>query len=472
VTVTDNVRRAPSDQKKSDGIVEVFPGIAVRAGTPRLRLDFSYIGQKVDYFREDELSRWNNNLAAATTFEAVDNFLFLDASAAITQQFFSAIRPRPQDATGDFSNRFESRAATVSPYMRGRIGESGAYLLRYNRVWSSPGTNSFGLPKSDTDQAIAQIQGPVSTSANWTLDYIGTRTEWENQTLPQEFQRYFGSLYYRPSTEWVFSVLAGREYNNYLLVGNWYTNYGGGVLWRPSERTVAQARVERRFFGTGYLFRLNHRHRQLAFSVDGSRDVVSQLSRLFVLPAGDTRTSLDQALLSFPQYADPVARRAAVDQLSGFFPTVLTDSATFFTQRVFLQKQVSSSVAVLGTRNTLTFTAFWRDIKPVDVANSLLSDDFTLFGNSTQTGGSVNLSHRLTAFSSLNGRLGRLNTRGRGTNPAEATQDDVVVTFLTQLSPKTQAYSGLRVLRFDGSGSTISSDFVEKALFGGFAHTF
>ncbi len=472
LTLRDNARRPSDVDSKADGSLDLIPGIAIQAGTPRLRFSLGYTGLKTSYFRDRSRDRWGNNLGTSATVEAIERFFFVDTSAAITQQFFSTLGPRFEDTSGDYANRFESRAASVSPYIASRIGENIPYTVRYNHIWSQTGSSSISVPSSITQQVVAHVEGPIPDNAGWSLDYNQNRIEWDNQPTRRDFLRYFGTLYYRVSPEMTVSALGGQESNNFNIETRTYNNYGGGFSWRPSPRTSLDALVERRFFGTGYNGRLAHRHRDISFSLGASRDISFYQQRLFSLPAGDTRLALDAAYLA--RFPDPVQRAAEVNRTISTLglPAVSGDQLSYFSQRTLLQKQIDTAVVWLGTRNTLALNVYWRDLRPIDAQTfALAGEDLLLLGDSKQFGGNITLVHRLGGTTYVSGRLGRLQSKSRGltTANAQSTQDEFTITLVSNVGPRTQLYSGFRVLRLD---STINSDILERSVFGGFAHTF
>jgi uncharacterized protein (PEP-CTERM system associated) len=468
-TFSDNANRAPNGSEESDFIFDVYPGLDVRGGGSRLRVDASYTGQASLYANDSNSSRWGNSLRAAATLEAIGKFLYLDASAAISQQYASAFGSRPANPEGDDANRFESRAASLSPYIRGILVGRVSYLFRYNHVWT--GSNSALISNSETDQWIGQLQGPLGRRFAWSVDYTRNETEFQNQPLQQEFERYIGTLFYEFDPQLIVSASGGGEYNNYSLTGERFVNYGGGFRWRPTERTLVAGNIGKRFFGTGYVLTFNHRQRMTAFTVDFTRDLATFNQTAFALEAGDTRAALDAALTA--QFPDPVQRRVAVDQLIGQLglPPVLAEQRSFFTQQVLLQKRLNVSLAILGARNTITFVGFWTEQRPVSsgLVSTSVTDDARGLTANRQYGGALNATHRLSPITAVTAIIGRRIADAIPPSSAKSTQDDVVLTLSRQLGQRTTGYVGFRLQFFD---SNISTDYTEKAIFGGLAHTF
>jgi uncharacterized protein (PEP-CTERM system associated) len=468
-TLSDNANRAPEGSETSDFIFDIYPGFNVRGGGSRFRMDASYAGQASLYANESNSNQWSNYLRAAATLEAIDKFLYLDTSAVISQQFISAFGPRSAAPEGSDANRFENRAASVSPYIRGVLAGRVSYLIRYNHVWTR--SNSAAVSDSETDQWIGQLQGPLGRRFAWGFDYTRNEIDFQNQPLQQEFERYIGTLFYEFDPQLVVSASGGGEYNNYSLTGERFANYGGGFRWHPTERTLVAANFGKRFFGTGYLFTFNHRQRMTAFTLDFTRDLTTFNQTAFALEAGDTRTALDAALIA--QFPDPVQRRAAVDQLIGQLglPPVLAEQRSFFTQQVLLQKRVNASFAILGARNTITFVGFWTEQRPVSGGSvtGLVTDDFRGLSANRQYGAALNATHRLSAVTAVSGVIGRRITDASPPSSARSTQDDFLLTLSRQIGPRTTGYVGFRLQFFD---SNVSTEYTEKAILGGFAHTF
>ena len=76
------------------------------------------------------------------------------------------------------------------------------------------------------------------------------------------------------------------------------------------------------------------------------------------LSPGDTTALLDAAFAG--RFPDPDQRRAAVEQFqrASGTPEFLANSIAFYTQTVFLNEVVDGSFAIIGARNSITFTAY------------------------------------------------------------------------------------------------------------------
>jgi uncharacterized protein (PEP-CTERM system associated) len=93
----------------------------------------------------------------AGTLEAVEDWLFVDASATISQQYISAFGAvSPSNANID-RNRTETFYYSLSPYIRGRLLSSAEYLLRY----SVSGTNP------DSSGGVQHDNEPVARADQW-----------------------------------------------------------------------------------------------------------------------------------------------------------------------------------------------------------------------------------------------------------------------------------------------------------------
>src|SRR5215213_3308869 len=94
-TLTDNVELTPSDRKKSDLITQVVPAIRIDGTGGRLKVNLNYVMQNLLYAHDSTHNTAQHYLSSQATLEAVENWLFVDATANISQQAISAFAPQP-----------------------------------------------------------------------------------------------------------------------------------------------------------------------------------------------------------------------------------------------------------------------------------------------------------------------------------------------------------------------------------------
>ena len=456
VTFTDNATLSPPAEAESDVFFDVYPGIVITGGTPRLDLDIAYTGQASYSAKGTLSSEYFNNLEAYTRITGIENFFYVEASAVVSTQYISALAPRPLNPEAEPANRAEGRSAQVSPYIQGFLpGAEIAYTVRYSyatTVLKEQVDDGTPLPTSNTNQWIGHLAGPLGRTFAWGLDYFSSAVSWDNQPVDQEYQRDLGTVYYQIDPFVTVSASAGREWNNFDLVGQWYTDYGGGVRWRPFARTQVAGTVMKRFFGTGYDFVFNHRTHGTAWSLVANKNIATYSDVAFAAPGGSTRALLDAALTA--QIGDPIERRAAVNRLiaqAGVSP-LQANQSSFFTEAVMLEKQAVGSFALIGARNTLTFSAYAREWRPIGQLSVVDPDDeFAAADRQTEVGAGIAFNHRLTPRTSLSAVLSSSIVRSftGAVQLEKATQNTALLTLSTQLGPKTTGFIGLRYQRFD-----------------------
>ncbi len=297
------------------------------------------------------------------------------------------------------------------------------------------------------------------------------RTAEAQRTLTSEVVRAY--LYYQPASSLRLSAIGGYEHNNYAARDTETKNqiYGAGFDWRPRSRTSVSGRVEDRFFGTGYNVALNHRTRLTAWNFAFSRDVNSYAQQLFALPPGNTAVLLDSLLTA--RIPDPAERAAAVEEIlrrTGL-PSFLAAPQSVYTEQVYLLESGVASFAILGVRNSLTFTGFYTDQQKLsDDLAVTVGDAFATTDQFTTRGISVALAHSQSALTTITGTY-RHTLSESSTTLTESTQDDYRLRWTHRLTPKTSIFSMARYVRFDAQGSGFSN-YQERAVLAGFDHVF
>ena len=469
-TVTDNVALS-NTQKKGDVISDINPGLRIDGFGGRSKLHFDYQLHNLIYAQDSARNRTQNSLNAFGTLEALENWLFVDASGVISQQSISAFGGTTSGAvnTNVNNNSTETSTYRLSPYIRGTLGGVADYQLRYNL--STTNTKSNLAFDSDTRELTGAMKGATAlANLGWSVDASTQKVTFANGRS-NEADRLRGVMTYQIDPQFRFSLIAGREANDYLTVSKeGHTTKGAGIEWSPTERTLISASREDRFFGKSNNYSFTHRTAGSAWKYSESKDAT-------VLPSQQSSVGLGTFYdLFFSLFSsaipDPVARGAFVNALlssSGISPAAQLQGG-FLTSGVTLQHRREMSFALVGVRNTVTFAATQTESQNLSQGAGtglLVGEDFAVAQNIRQRGASINWSHNLTALSSLTGTFSRLNSTGTGTTPLETNQKTMNVNFATQLSPKTNAGLGARRVVVDGT-----TNYSENALTGVLSHQF
>jgi uncharacterized protein (PEP-CTERM system associated) len=262
-------------------------------------------------------------------------------------------------------------------------------------------------------------------------------------------------------------VRAGRERTTLLPDDPDHSIAGVQAHWQPSPRTTFDGFVESRFFGRSWRLAFDHRRPRVAFSALVSRLLDSTPEALLDLPPFENVSSLiDSAFAT--RFPDPVERARLVQDLIARqgLPAQTLAPLTLFAPRISVVTTRQASVALLGVRNTVTFTAYYTRTEDAVQADPLLvSDTFT---NNTQQGASALLSHRLTPTIALNvsadwSRIEALQSEDR------SIERTLRLRLNAQVAPKTAAYTGVR---FRDIASNVASEGHEGAVFVGLDHRF
>lgn len=459
-TFTDNSRLVTSG-RQADLITQVSPGLRISSTSGRVKgfLDYALTG--LVYARNSGSSEIQNSLNARANVEAIENWAFLDASANISQQAISAYGTQSVDSSSVNANRTEVRTFSLSPYVRGRVADLATYEARLTQAWTRGSSNAES--DNSNSQATLRMEGDsglrlLSWSADATRQVIdfseGRRTEDD---------RLRGVLHFAVDPQLRLSLIDGRESNNYVSADKEsHSTPGWGVDWTPTERTRLTVQREQRFFGKSHAFVFEHRMSRSVWRFSDTRDVSTGFGQS---APGSLGTAYD---LFFTQFAslqpDPALRARLVDdflQANGIPPStkVFTGSQA---SAATLQRQQTLSFALLGIRDTLTFSASQREGRRLDTV-VVAADDFANGNLVRQRGFSLGLAHRLTPQSALN--LVASMDRTNGSTTAQATRlRSISLGWTGRLGPRSNASLTARHAKFDGSTEPYSESALSAAL--------
>ena len=460
-TLTDNIDLTSTDQQ-SGLISQLSPGIRIDARTARLKMFLDYQLNAIAYSTGNNGNQVQNYLNAFGTLEAIDNWLFLDFGGQMSQQVINQFGQQSSSNVYNTGNTTETSTFFISPFIRGQLGGSADYLLRYN----TSVTNSQDSTLSDVtiSQWLGQIKGNTTfQNLNWAIDGSQQNTDY-SQGRDYDDSRIRALLIYRLFPEFRISGSGGYESNNYQSLDNeGKSTYGAGFDWTPTERTRASGFWEHRFFGTGHNVLLSHRFPLSSIRYTDTKDVALIPNQFTTSGLG---TVYDQYFQIFASLIpDPVNRDTYVRNLlnqAGIAPNAQAIN-NYLANRPQVQRNQQLSLVLFGSRNAITFLAGRSNSQPLTLAPNGLDGIVSEAGTVTQQGYAVSYSHRLTPLTGLNLLASRQKNKSGLTNEIDTTLTTYQIGISTRLGAKTVGALNARHQDFNGSDLT-TTPYKENAL--------
>lgn len=471
-TLTDNVNiNRSNSEKQGDLITQIAPGIRIEARTSRLKAYFDYALQG-QFYANNDYSRTQNSLNTFGTFEAVDNWLFLDFSGVIAQQAISAFGAQSPGNTSINNNSTETASYRISPYIRGQLGGIVEYLLRY----SLSTTRSDASIVSDTNitQWTGQFHGSTPfQNLKWTIDADQQTTDY-SRGRDNEAERLRVVLTYSVLPELSVLLSGGQESNNYVSIEQKNnTTYGYGFDWNPTERTKISAFKESRFFGDGHNISFSHRFPRSSIRFTDTRDVSVLPNQYTTVGLGTVYDTYYQIFSNIEPYSsmDPATKDAAISNAvlaflanAGLSPNAQATSS-FIGSRASVRRNQNLALALIGVQNSITLVANQSESQSV-LASLATNDTFSQTTLVRQQGLSINFSHTLSELTSLNALASRQESKGTssvtGSSNLKTTTTIYQINASTKLGAKTTGSLSARRSEFDSS----TNPYTENALIG------
>ena len=294
---TDNVDQRATDPEDAL-ILTVTPRIVVRAeGSRRVQATLQYGVTGVSRFSDDNDQDIYHRLNAIGKAELIEDFLFIDGTARISQELISLLGS-PAEAEVNDSNRADVGTYSVSPYIRKRLGTFAEAHARYTASGAIFESNTAADSAANTI-ALGLSSGTRFNDVSWGLDYSLREAEYRNANIATyntdaTFERASARVGYALTRKFRVFGNVGQDSNDYLSTTDTDGSfYNVGLGWAPTRRTSVEATVGERYFGNTYSFGGSHRTRMSRWSARYSEDVsditqqfLEQSSRIFWLCDG------------------------------------------------------------------------------------------------------------------------------------------------------------------------------------------
>lgn len=459
-TYTDNVSLTPN--KKADFVTRLSPGITLDGKSGRASASLNYQWQHYSYAENSALSNQQRTLVAKGQLELVEQWLFLDGSHNIAQKSVSAFGKQSVGNELINSNRSETAAYSISPYIKGRLASVADYQLRYTGTHTRADSGALAGGTAATTRAWnAQLTGAAPLALlRWSLS-ADQQTVRNSNNFDSHSDHVSGTLTYQIDPQIRLQASLGRESDNFTSVAQRSrTTSGVGLDWAPTERTSVSLKKDRNAAGNAHSVNFSHRTALSAWKFSDSRSITIPTPQMALASSGTAYDLLNlQLASSFPDSAERAAEVNRQLEQTG----IAADAPIFgslMTSQAFVQTRQQASVALNGANNTVVFAADRSNSERIG-AGVGLADDFAQNSSIRQAGFNTSWAHKLTPHASLT--LNASKSRSTGSANVDTSTRAWSLSFNTRLGAKTSASVGLRQSRFDSSAGT---GYDEQALLG------
>jgi uncharacterized protein (PEP-CTERM system associated) len=451
----------------SDGFVtSLTAALGFNGEGARLKINGTVSGTESLYAGQGQGNTFAPSANIAGHIEAIEQFFFVDATVNVSQTYISPFGPQPSNVTVPTNNRYTTESYSVSPYIKGVLGSQVAYLVRDDSGWTTSqtfGDSSLKTPGTYWNNLDAEANSVADGHAGWSAQY--NRQYYDSGapgtgTYLLQVARAIGS--YRVDPQLELSIRGGYEKDSFpqeSAIGNSTEGsiYGGGLHWRPTDRTDLSGFWEHHFYGSAYSWQLTHRLPNIALAANFTRGLTSFPQIALLIPAGvPVAQFIDAAFTT--RIPDPVERAQAVAQFlaqSGLPPTLVSPLNVYATT-VTLQNTATLTAVWIGVLNSIAFSVFRSESEAVSGQGSTLPPELQFAANNVQTGGGVSYSHRLTPLTNLFASATYTAAKPNGTETELANvrtrNYNTSVGLNTQFGPKTSGTVGLSYFVFDAGG--------------------
>ena len=424
-------------------VTSIGPGLQLSKQSGRLQGTLSYQLLGTVHSRQSERNSVDNSLAASARAEALPGWMYVDAQATVGRQNVAALgQLTAADSLAANSNRKEVLKLQVSPYVRGELLGLADYELRLTggatevRGTSVGDSNTVGTSLSLSSPRRGTVLGWGLMATHDRADYKGGRSTNNSRVI--------GSVSATPDPDLSVVARAGQEATNVVGVEHRsFANWGGGLRWTPTARTVVSVNGDRRYFGDSFQVTLEHRMRQSVFRYTSSKDANA---------SGEPLTLLQLRMRQY-QSAQPDVNLRFIQvlqllHLSGQLANANeVVGSSFATSAVTLQRRDDLSYAYITPRTTFTLRATAGTSEILDNVASQRGIGFV-----KQRGLESSLVHRLTPVTNVT-LLTQLQ-RNSGQNQADSDLKSVSLNLSTALNRQTTASVGARVGVYSGASNS------------------
>ena len=457
---TDNVGLADTGSAVRGTVSDATAGLRIDYRAARAIANLDYQVNGLFYRQQVGLNSTQHRLQSAATLEAVEKWLFLDARASISQQNRSAFGVTSiADVATNSNNRIETSSFQFGPNIRGNISDIAMYQMRV--IGTETRTRESAFPDTRRYEWNGFVKNaPASGRFGWSLD--GNALFFDNNSLGnRRDSRIRAGITYEIDAQLHLTFSGGSESSN--LDGKALrrtTTRGVGIEWSPSNRTQLAAVTQKRFFGNDHLVAFAHRTPLTAWSFISAKEIAASTNELGASNSASVNNLLLDLLAS--TVPDSNARSEAIQRR--FEQTGVSSSSGiqegFLTVRPFLNLRQEASMALLGSRNTLTLSVGRREQRAIDGDNGSTGIVAPIEAI-RQFRANVAWAYRVSPVATLRLVVSHLHTVGLFSDTLSTTQQLQSLFLVTRLGPQLTMSLGLQKIGFS---STVANSYRENVI--------
>jgi uncharacterized protein (PEP-CTERM system associated) len=473
VTATNNSNFDTSNTRESDVIVSLSPTIVLRGEGRRLKVSGAAALSAVTYVEGTQSSSFDPVGTFSATLEAVEKWLFIDASLSATRALENPLGPR-QDGPSSF-NRQTDLTARLSAYIDRTFPNDLRLLVRSDNSWTDVRRGEEATPTEYAARGFFRFSR-TPRPFGWALE--AERRRDDRAELASDSAVWYSlarlRMGYAFNGQLELGLRGGYEKSDLFIDDSAQSFYGAEIAWRPSERTRLEGFWEDRSFGDAWNLNFSHRSPFVAWDWRSSRDLTTYDDAYVTVPAGgDLAGLLDASLRT--RIVDPIERAKAVEDflLKRGLPRSFQGPINLFSGQVEVRTSRAGTVTLIGIRSTLALSGFYqRDELPSGDDFGVVPGAGSIF---RQYGASLAYSLRTSSVSSALVSVALTRDEGNATSSlvavptGQSRQQTYRVQFDRQIAPRTTGFVGARYQIFD---SDVIVDSSETAFFAGLGHRF
>jgi len=472
---SDNVNLQPDAQAQAEWITEISPRLTIRRDGKRLKVNVDYSLQGLLYANGTNDNKLRQGLNGTAKTELIKEWLFLDATARVSQEPNNQASAVGVGGPVGISNTSTTASYSLSPYIRHRFGSYATVEARL----AQDGVILDSSSASDTNTtrySFNAVSGNRFHPLSWNADFNHTANGNSGLADTSSERTNLGARY-ALSRKWGLRAQWGNEKNDYAGVTNEVREYsyaGAGVSYTPSRRfsldvlyntsdngnfvsgtaslkptlrTEVSLGTTQRAFGRSYNLDLTHRARRATFSLRYLDDLTtSQQQYLQAFGTVDTYVCTNGISYFLPGVTPP----ASAGCTTYLGPTTLVNQSQI--DQTYRAKNLIGTFSYTKRRHSWTLNVFSNTRETQGVA-----------GEDTTQGLQANWNFRPAGRTSYNLTMGTSQTESSGTLGAQEDELwNIGLTVTRQFQPKVSGSLDLR--HQERSSDQANGDYSENSV--------